>query len=659
MSIDPRDIPLVQTLTLQDMDSGESFRAEVSWTEGKVSVVRLDGGDVPDISSLCYQTDRMVTVDGEEKLAQPVRLRLAPENTRSHFGFTEGEVEEDIYPPSSGGTYERLFGSDFIVSTMLQRELDSMRFWLLVLTQEEGRVVHHRPVFDYEVFFHRFKNQYFSINQFPLNIWARKRRQESREALGELPTPSWEALYRFSEGYDFKDFKMGRNMRETVDQLVPRDMPDFYRESFILGLCAIFSPDLMNTDPLDLEDTVEDMVIARVILMTHYDNLLRGSTTSDLLRVINSPKSPSHLTHDAIVQYSWFLPRTELEARLFTRQTESVLIQHCRKLTEEQSTRPKFPVTWEEAKRSTEKWKDRAILVGYIPTMTGRFNPSRLGLRSLMYLGGAYRWPHKHSTWNASAVWGERNLQIQEMLLPPHAVERVTRFLERVLVTRWYSRRVNYDSYDQERGEWTYDSVKMANKVEKRVSMSRLSREHQIGSDNKVTIPDRTEAMILDGLGNYLRYQDLEKHEGLWEVMGIAPDEFESRTKSLVDDGMVRLSYHFYQARYTSRCLVLQGNMGHIRSLAKSLLDSAPTCSVYLFDDSAFIIASMHPDRMIPFAETLIPRAAENDVLVESWTVNRHQNYRWGLLHRLLREDRSWDDDISGLLCQARGLKTE
>ncbi len=59
---------------------------------------------------------------------------------------------------------------------------------------------------------------------------------------------------------------------------------------------------------------------------------------------------------------------------------------------------------------------------------------------------------------------------------------------------------------------------------------------------------------------------------------------------------------------------------------------------------------------MEPFIETLITRAKENDVLVEPWTVNRHKGYRWGLLNRIMREDGTWDDDISGLLSQGRGL---
>jgi hypothetical protein len=36
--------------------------------------------------------------------------------------------------------------------------------------------------------------------------------------------------------------------------------------------------------------------------------------------------------------------------------------------------------------------------------------------------------------------------------------------------------------------------------------------------------------------------------------------------------------------------------------------------------------------------------------------VNRYQGYRWGLLNRIMREDGTWDDDISGLLSQGRGL---
>ena len=288
--------------------------------------------------------------------------------------------------------------------------------------------------------------------------------------------------------------------------------------------------------------------------------------------------------------------------------------------------------------------------------MTGRFNPERVGLRSLLYLGGAYRWPHKHISWMTEEVSGDRHLQIQELLLPPHAVEKVTRFLERVLVTRWYSRRVNYHTYDSKSGDWLYDPVKMARQVGRKVSMKRIVRDFSIGPPNLVTVPDRKDAVIMDSLGHSIRYQDLERNAGLWDVLGMTPEEFESRLRSLVDKGMIRLSYQFHPPRYTTRCLVLQGDMSHIRSLAHALLGNAPTCSVYLFDESAFIILSLHPEKMDSFIETLITRAKENDVLVEPWTVNRHKGYRWGLLNRIMREDGTWDDDISGLLSQGRGL---
>ncbi len=656
MSGDPRDAPLIQRLTLQEIDSGRTFNAEIGWRWANIDVIDLDGGKVPELSNLCYSVDRTMTVEGEELLERPVTLRLEPVDVKTGFGYTESEVEEDMYPPSAKGTYGRLMKSDIVVRRILQREVESNTHWLYLLSEADSRPIHHHPVFDYEVFFHGYKNQTALMDRSPKKLIDDKRRHKIWNSLEEAKAPSWKDLYKLTKGYDKEDLTLGRNMRDTVDQFIPTDWPSDIRGMYNRGLCAILSPDLLKTDPLDIVDAFIDSATAHVTTLYHYINLVRGSTTSDIVRIINSPRLHTKVTSEGQVPLKWSLPLREIETRMNAPQSQPTLIHHSLKLTTEQSTKPRFPVTWEKARQSRKKWNERVILIAHFLTMTGRYNPERVGLRSLLYLGGAYRWPHKHSTWMTEAVSGDRKLQIQELLLPPQAVEKVTRFLERVLVTRWYSRRVNYHTYDSKSGDWLYDPVKMARQVGRKASMKRIIRDFNIGPPNLVTVPDRKDAVIMDSLGRSIRYQDFERNPGLWDVLDMTPEEFESRLKSLVNEGVVTLSYQFHPPRYTTRCLVLQGDMSHIRSLAYALLENAPTCSVYLFDSSAFIILSLHPEKMGPFIETLVSRAIENDVLVEPWTVNRYYGYRWGLLQRIMREDGTWDDDISGLLSQGRGL---
>ncbi|MHA1949859.1 MAG: hypothetical protein ACW99G_00950 [Candidatus Thorarchaeota archaeon] len=652
---DPRDQPLVQRLTLQEIDSGRTFDAEVGWKWMDTPIVDLDGGKPVDINNLCYSINKTVTVEGDQSLEKSVMLRVKPLVVQTIRGFTEGEVEASIYPPSSALNYERFMGSDIDVRLIIQEELDSNNKWLLILGEDDSRLIHHHPLYEYEVFYQSFLGKNESILRSSSRRLDTIRRFKFRKSLEELPTPSWQELYNLTEGYDVQEIKLGRNMRETVDQFIPSEWHEFIRDSYIQGLSAILSKNLMSRDPLDYVDAFIESAISHTMIMEHFANIVKGKPSSDMVRIINKPRLSDKLTLEGKTPYKWWMPMREMENRFHLPDAESILIRHSLRLSDEQSTKPKFPVSWEEAKKDPQKFKERVVLIGHFPTMYGRFNPERLGLRSLLYLGGAYRWPHKHSTWSANAVAGKRNLQIQELLLPPHAVEKVTRFLERVLVTRWYSRRVNNDTFDFSKERWTYDPVRMARKVEGKVSMNKLVRDFNIGTPDKATIPDRMDASIIDGISYGLRYQEMELRKGLWEVLGVTPSEFETKARGLVNDGMMRLSYNFDPPRFTSRCLVLSGDMGRIRSLSYSLLKSAPTCSVYLFDDSAFIIVSLHPDKVDEFLETLKTSAAENGVFFETWTVNRFQNYRWGLLQRILKDDGTWDDDVSGLLCQGRG----
>jgi len=652
----PHDTPLLQKLTLQEIDTDSSFNAEIGWRRFSFEIKNLDGGKTPLLDNLCYSVNKTVSAQGEEVLDQSVLLKLYPVNVKAYHGFTERDVEENIYPPSAKRTYGRLMNSDITVRRILQKEVDSNTHWLCILNEDDARLIHHHPVFEHEVFYHSYKVHTDVIDSSPQKHLADLRRFEFWKHLEEAKVPSWEGLYKITDGYDAKNFRLGKNMRDTVEQLVPSEWPSYYRDMYSLALCAILSPDLMTKDPLDFVDGFIDSAVAHTMIMYHYTNIVRGITTSDIVRTINNPKPRRRITVESKIPFEWVLPLREIESQPLPPQTRPIIIRHALKLTNDQSTKPTFPVTWKQAKQSREMWNERVTLIGGLLTMTGRFNPERLGLRSLLYLGGAYRWPHRHSTWTAEAVSDERHLQIQEFLLPPQAVEKVKRFLKRVFITRWYSRRVNYHTFEADSGEWKYDPIKMARQVERRVSMKRIAKDFSIGNPEIVTIPDSKDAIIIDALSHSIKYHDLERSTGFWDTMSLTPAEFELRLKNLVNEGMIHLSYQFHPPRYASRCLVLQGDMGRIRSLAYTLLENAPTCSVYLFDDSAFIIVSLHPDKMDPFIKTLVTSAIENDVLVEPWTVNRYSGYRWGLLQRLLCEDGTWDEDISGLLCQGRGL---
>lgn len=639
----------IQELNLHSPEIKKPFRAKVTWTWWGPEIENLDGDSVPNIDSLFYNVERVVLYGERKSLEKPKSILLNPRTIKTQRTTLE-EFPDEIYPPSTGGWYEKNLQAEAEVRSLVQRECNSNTYWLTQI-DEDNRIVFQHPLRDYEVFAAcyepRHEEEYKSIP------YKHKIRVKYRKIITEMvqaPPPKWEQLYRLTKDYDIEGIQLKEDMLQTVMQLVPTNWPQFARFNYALGLIAILNPDIMKIDPIELSHHFSAYTYTWAVVDFYITEALSGTTEFDIVRIINQPRYDNNIAHRREDLHPWRHPATELFRRVYNPSMMPILMRYAQNLTESQVISKTLPVTDKEAKGSAEKWRDRHYLMHYMG-VDCRFNPERLGLKSLIYLGGAYRWPFKNTSWQATLSQRERTLQIQEMLLPPTVAEKVNRALPRTLTTEWYSRRVNNSIFDPETREWTYRGQGLAEGLETRMSKQKLNRTFPLGSKGDVWTPDSTEAKVIDTLSNDFYLQRVEG-PFLYEHLKMNADEFVNHTNRLTTEGKVTLFFILALRLFTTRCIFLEGDIGRIRSLAFALLGSTPTCSVYLFKNSAFLIVSMHQDKMYRFVDALTEKCIENDLQMEVWSVRSFGSYRWPLLQRMLREDGTWDDDISGLLCQ-------
>jgi hypothetical protein len=110
-----------------------------------------------------------------------------------------------------------------------------------------------------------------------------------------------------------------------------------------------------------------------------------------------------------------------------------------------------------------------------------------------------------------------------------------------------------------------------------------------------------------------------------------------------------------------SLAIIAQGQKDHVCSLVNSLLQNTPTCSVMLGDDyETALIISRIPEESIQDITSLLPRVAlENNIQLRCLVPRAFRSFQSAIHQRLLKDDNTWDDDVSAFLSQARSKRKE
>ncbi|MGY5881839.1 MAG: hypothetical protein RTV31_16435, partial [Candidatus Thorarchaeota archaeon] len=430
-----------------EKDSGESSQGLLKYSNHTV-LVELENGItvVPDPKEdLRIIVEYEVILKGagrseRRRLKKPVRILLNPIITQRYRYFpTLQSREEYIFPPSTNRFYSRLFAIDSedyhddvtaSVYCSVHRCIDrNDRLWLTISDTESGYI--------YEAFLiHQYESNVFSMVVDTHSDFALTQRHADGvdksalfdvEGFLEGSPPTWNQLSRILRDICVPNLKIYDTLGETILQLVPQLFPENVRKS----LCVFLG--LLALDKIEQKDPVD------VSIMFAPWRIIGSLYNSHLLYTIQNIKPPSYVrlmhlaargqiqgigrpVREDIGKSEWLMFWYLLHDGMNNFQDEMpILLDIVEKSNQLGTIAGEIIPSRSAGQRSRKAWLTRLVCNSSVtsPSLTCIPNLAALGLVQVLYIGSAYRWPHKHMSYITCLGTQSGNApHLQRIILP-------------------------------------------------------------------------------------------------------------------------------------------------------------------------------------------------------------------------------------------------
>jgi hypothetical protein len=314
-----------------------------------------------------------------------------------------------------------------------------------------------------------------------------------------------------------------------------------------------------------------------------------------------------------------------------------------------------MPVTRRMAKNSDDAWKDRFALQA--DGLMLRTNPIHhsIGLRQLLYIGSAYRWPHKHTAWSARLERSGLNpLYLQVIALPQRALQNAKRILPSAIPVEWTAFNYNIDQFQQKTGSWSFSVESILDSLNSSKSENSLRRTFDVRKTERIYDLSRSESRILGSasMGFLLEFMESESYA---KALGVTNEELAKSIERMRDNRVLSIHYFGGFRGLYSMLLDLQGKEPQVMAFVDALAKEATSYTIFKSEENArFIIVARLPRIAVPELKAKLPQSAEeHDLGIRLYPITAYSAYRSSLYDRLLLEDGTWDSDISGLASQS------
>jgi len=564
----------------------------------------------------------------------------------------------DLYPPSSRGWITQLSDSGKEVMFVVQDIISSHKKLMTILDLKKDEIIDCYLVNPYETEFLFMNTDWTSYNlirdagleEFDTSIISQ---------LLDGPPPSWNNLASILDGVTVPQLEIRETMGETMEQLVPISFPANTRQEIMAFLAWIQKEKVPEEDPLDFSSKTSNAPIFASLIFGHIQCILEETAPPEYIRimtmadrgVLNLPMLP---TTESIEQNKWEMAWYRLQ-ELFPNPRDSVL-ELADELNKSNIILTSLPVSRSEALATRKAWRDRFALVNYSLIIRGYIHNQKIGLNTVVYVGGAHKWPHKHLAWTARLGHPkEKPPFIQVMTMPPTSTEQTIRALPNLSKIEWSTNCLNFDLFDKNRQTWKNRLTRIYNSTQSKRTLRQLEREFLTTSQGSVSVPTRAEAKVLDYISWQMYLSSLEKgdYETLLEMDNI--ELLDSLTK-LRDREIVKIQYLLRIPGLTATCHIVEGPREQTQSLVRSFLKHMPSTTAMIEEGGsrAYIISRVPDDSVYDLFANLPTKASEAGMKVRCLRIDAYAGYQNNLYSRLLKSDQTWDDDISGLLSQIR-----
>ncbi|MHA2076116.1 MAG: hypothetical protein ACXABM_06465 [Candidatus Thorarchaeota archaeon] len=588
-------------------------------------------------------------------LSSDTRIALRHELVVELGYSNDGVSRFEMYPPSSNKWLTYVVDSGQRAIYTIQAIHGTDRKLLTIVDRSTSVLLHSVLVQSYESAILEMKRDWDVRNEIQ---YGDDSDTDIYDILDKEP-PSWGSLAKLIEGVSIPDLKMKKTMGETLDQLVPNSFPSSTRKQLIAFLGWIDSATIPKDDPADYVLKYGSVGVFRSLARGHIQCIFDNAKPPNYVQLL-------HLADTGQLNIS---KRPRSEAAEFDIWTQvwhkfdeifpdwmGKVVKWASHLQKENRFVTKLPVSKDDAKISRNAWSDRFAIVQHGLFMRGNVFKESIGLVSAIYIGAAHRWPHKHLEWSARLGFGLENPQyVQILALPPSALERITRILETVRIIDWETSTMNLSLYDSENNAWNFKQNLILKSLKRKRSLIQIGNEFGRWRGKHPFRLTRQQSKVLDLISRDIYLSTLERGR-YTQYYGLSVSQIKEELEYMHEKGVFRLQYFLIPRKLRSLCIIANGPSEHICSMARSFLKYTPSTQARITNGgkTGIIISRIPADEHYDFVNKLSTYSMDSELSLRILPISAYAGYRNNLYSRLLKDDGSWDDDVSGLLSQVR-----
>ncbi|MFW9977596.1 MAG: hypothetical protein ACFFEJ_05860 [Candidatus Thorarchaeota archaeon] len=652
------------------LPDGSCQSGDLAYDDGRI-VVSLDGldGIFSQEENLILEMDTIIVIGDngisrETSLRRPIRVKLAPKFLGKKTYSKEAKEDEfDIYPESSYRFYGKLVRGKQIAIFLVQEILDDNRLWLTIFDPQTYEIHQSHPIHLYEFDVIRLKTFYELYSEYTSAFKPKNPQKAKSEIcnLIDISQISWSEITNMTQGIIPSTFLMTHNAKGLFGQLFPIQIfQDEVRDQLLAFLTWVAKDLLPKDDIVEFIERTMAVPLFRDLYIAHLRFVLNDITPPNYIDIINDSierfTTSSKSVEERVRWNPDFILRDRIESLSPNNQDEITSI--IRSLNRSNTIHTTLPIQKEKG-MDYEATRKRLIMYDMYIRLRTHVRTRALGLRELIYIGSAYRWPTLHTA--SSIRLGASDSPapyMQSMIMPVSAAEQVKRVLPKVLDIEWASHSINMQLYNQSESKWTINPNRISESFSRKKSLKDLMDEFGVWKGDTTYFPDEKEVRILDMTSNMFYLSDLESETGreYWQT-----DENESKAilSKLRNNGIIDISYWYDFKQSLSPVYVsLRGPENIVCSITYSLLKDVPTSLVRITDRGkvALIASRVPPEYKSVFFDTIQENSKNTDLVMQCSEVSGHRNYTTDLYQRLRCSDDTWNSDITGLLSQIRSL---
>jgi len=666
MSYDPKSVKV--SITLEDGEKGQI----VVDKRGISIVMDTSKGFTRESSmEIVYSSDYEIVPTTTEGIS-----RYIPQEKKSSIGLNPqttlfrpcapyiGQVVEDIYPPSTHGFYGRMKHGNKEACYIIQDIINSQMKWLTIANPENGVVYESHTIKPYEaealrIFDHAYIQRilYRDISQ---------GRSEAKKRILEMlgPPLSWNEIAKIVTDVSVPNLTLKGTTHDTLSQLVPESFPEMIREQLIAFLSFVVRDEIPDADPIEFNYSLLSMPMLGSLINGHIRCMVDGEKSPSYVKLMTLAArgqlgSPKRAVSDDLKDIPWMLfwqKCTELFPNWL-----SYSIQLVNELNETGRIPIGLPITKSVAQRSKSAWKKRFASLLYDLRMLGHIDAKSLGLTDLVYLGAAYRWPHRHMKFiTRLGTISENTQHLQVMTMPLTAAERIIRALPGVIKIGRSVRLSNLGMFENSSKSWVVPAnpiIDTLGKTSSERKLMQLSGKRKVAGLHSIS---KQEAKVLDLLATGINLEDLEIQDIL-DYLKLDSKLLRSTIKDLSQRNILDISYETTDDQLISLATIIQGKDELLRAITIAFLKNTPTSLAMLNDtqDQVILLSRLPESTAYDLASALPERGFDFGLNIRCMRPTIFQSYTHNLYQRLLKEDGTWDDDVSAFLSQARSKRKQ